>query len=323
MGRKKVVLIIILALFSILSLNLNSVFAQSGATPTTQSTETLVQTPSITDESVSSPTPTSTPEVSYTDLVEHFEKVTTWTLKASSVVTTVLGILGVIAGWLGIKTLRDMQTVRDNANESVRETNDAAKKAQDQIDKIEDERQAFIDESSQQFIALEDRATQLTKQFENELHQLSKDVKISQDTTRRLQHLQEARDSNPRVRLRALQQLANILDASMVSIMIERLISDKDSDVRAEAAYSLGKMLSEGSWDGEVIQEAEEALLQGIDNENESVRDEVLQALKKFACGDVPLSRAVYRQARQITNDDTSSEKFIQIAREILECLEG
>jgi len=142
-------------------------------------------------------------------------------------------------------------------------------------------------------------------------------------TTYRLQHLQEIRDPIPRIRLRALMQLANISDASIVSIMIERLTSDKDTDVRAEAAFSLGKILGEGGWDGEVIQGAEEALLQGLENENESIKDEAIQALKKLACADVPLSRAVYRQLRQITNDDTSSEKFIQIAQEILEYLGG
>jgi HEAT repeat protein len=321
MGRKKIVLIIIFAFFSITSLKINHVLAQGGTPQTPQLTETPTQAPPITATLVSSPIPTSTPEVSYTDLVEHFEKVTTWSLTTSSIVTTLLGILGVIAAWFGIKTFRDVQTIRDNANESVQETKDAVKKAQDQIDKIEDERQAFKDESNQQFKDLEDRAIQLTEQFENELRQLSKDIKISQDTTRWLQHLQEARDSNPRVRLRALQQLANISDTGVVSIMIERLTSDEDSDVRAEAAFSLGRMLCEGSWDGKVITEAEEALLQGIDDENESIRDEVLQALKKLACGDVSLSRAVYRRVRQIADDNTNSERVIQIVQNILECL--
>jgi len=106
--RLAIFLVVVLANFSLLGL-LTFVSAQVGstATPTPQPTAPPTAIPTLTLPQVTATPNTVTPS----DLVEHFERVTEFTMNTITIVVTLLGVLGIVAGYLSLKTIRGLEKI--------------------------------------------------------------------------------------------------------------------------------------------------------------------------------------------------------------------
>lgn len=90
-------------------------------------TPTLTATPIPTSTPVVPPQDSTSPkdEVTYKDLVEHYSSVTDLVLKIIGTVVTLLGVFGIVAGYLSLKTIRDLQKLVDDITKKVKDVEDS------------------------------------------------------------------------------------------------------------------------------------------------------------------------------------------------------
>jgi HEAT repeat protein len=242
--------------------NLASAQAGSNSTPTLTPEPTTAPT---TIAAQTQPQPTSTPDtVSYKDLVEHFERVTDLTLRIIGTVVTLLGILGIVAGYFSLKTVRDLEKLVDSVEKKVAG-----------IEQNVQDMQREVNMSKMQ-------ATALTNWYRT---------------------MVEVRDRNPEVRIRAVQQLGASNDIAAVSMLVELLMTDAATDVRIEAAYGLGQLLI-GGGEPKMLAEGVQALVEATKDESNKVRREAVEALDTIICSNVQLPRAAVQRLREIVEHD-------------------
>jgi HEAT repeat protein len=98
--------------------------ANQSPASTPVATPTLIPTP---DALTSQPKD----EVTYKDLVEHYAAVTDLVLKIIGTVVTLLGAFGIVAGYVSLKTIRDLQKLVDDVTKKVKEVEDSLTRVND------------------------------------------------------------------------------------------------------------------------------------------------------------------------------------------------
>lgn len=246
----------------------NLVSAQIGSTPAPTSTLKPTVTP-VAAAMPTQPQPISTPDtVTYKDLVEHFERVAEFTLKIIGTVVTLLGIFGIVAGYFSLKTIRDLEKLVDG---------------------------------------IEKRMQEIELKFPETQNMMNATIMQATTLTNRYRYMVELRDRNPEVRIRAAQQLGASNDISAVSLLVELLEADKVADVKIEAAYGLGQLLS-GGGEPRTLAEGIQALVEGTRDENDEVRREAVESLDTIVCSKVRLPRAAIQRLREIVKHDKSED---------------
>ncbi len=167
--------------------------------------------------------------------------------------------------------------------------------------------------------ALKDETGKLEAKISKLRDDLEESRKLYMDATNRLRYFLEVRDRNPELRTRAAQQLGASNDIAAVSILIELLENDPSVDVKLEAAYGLGQLLSEGGEPG-TLEEGVQALLEGTKDDSDIVRVEAVEALDTLICNDVRVPRTVYRRMQELVEHD-SMEDVVKAAETVLEHL--
>jgi len=242
--------------------------AQAGPNPT----PTLTPEPTTAPTTVAAPTQPQPPpvpdNVTYTDLVEHFEKVTDLTLKIIGTVVTLLGILGIVAGYFSLKTVRDLEKLVGSIEKRTQEIEREVQNTRDVMNVTRTEATALVN---------------------------------------RLRYISEIRDHNPEVRIRAVQQLGASNDIAAVSLLVELLMTDPVADVRIEATYGLGQLLS-GAAEPKTLAQGVKALVEGTRDDSDKVRREAVEALDTIICSNVQLPRAAVQRLREIVEHDTFAD---------------
>jgi HEAT repeat protein len=153
-----------------------------------------------------------------------------------------------------------------------------------------------------------------TETLESRVEDLQKKVK---DAENRIRYVFELRDRNYEVRIRAVQQLGASNDIAAVSMLIESLERDRSINVRMEAAYWLGRLLSDGG-ESEALREGLRALTTAAKHRNPGVRQVAIEALDTLVCNNVQLTRRTVQQLRAIARLDGSAT-VIEAAQTALE----
>lgn len=166
---------------------------------------------------------------------------------------------------------------------------------------------------------LRDATDELEAKIEKLKSELEESRQLTMDATDRLNYILELRDRNSEVRLRAAQKIAASNDIAAVSILVGLLENDQSVDVRLEAAYGLGRLISEGG-EPRTVEQGIQALLHGTRDSGEEVRVEAVMALDTLICSDLELPRSVHRRLQELVRHDTIKD-VVRAAREALEHL--
>lgn len=222
--------------------------------------------------------------VSSENLLAHFESVSSRTLDIAKWVVVILGTLAGASGVFGFKSFKDVHTL------------------------------------SHTIADLESQVSKLVSDVQEARKITQEARKSTMDATNRLRYLLEARDRNPEVRIRAAQKLGDSNDIGAVSILAELLETDQVADVKIEAAYGLGQLLSVGG-EPETLSEGTQTLILGTRDGNDEVRREAVEALDAIIRGNVQLSRMAIQRLREIVKHDTN-QGVIDAAQTALDHIE-
>lgn len=207
-----------------------------------------------------------------TDLVAHFERVTEKVLNLTNIaIYAITVIVGLVGGLVGIFGYKTLTEVREMAAELA-----GMREAQDKL------------------------------QME-----LERAEKISQNLQNRYRYLVECRDPNPETRKRAVQQLAYSKDIAVIPLVVEVLENDSNEDVRAEATFALGKLLSQTHG---TIPKGSDALISATKDSSFKVRVQAAESLELLIRNGVPLPRDAYQRLKEIANVEDNDSELAKVA---------
>jgi hypothetical protein len=193
------------------------------------------------------------------DLLDHFEKVTSLMLTVTTIVITALGVFGGLGLYYGKSTFNELSTQVEKLQSSISEMEITQGKLKSELTRAEG---------------------------------------ISQTLLNRYRYLVECQDSQPSVRLRAIQHLSASNDISVISLMSEMLIEDDNAEVRAEAAFALSTLLINSSVENGGI----DALISALNDRNLDVKLQAIQALDNLICNRAKLPRKAYVRLEKLSS---------------------
>ena len=214
-------------------------------------------------------------EVTYGDLIQHYDRVTgrifdlmTFSISFVTVLVAVGTLLGGILGYAARGFLKSLET-------SVSTVKLSLANIQEQVNTLEDD--------------------------------IRQERDVSRRTVESLRYSQEVVNPIAEVRIRAVQKLGASNDIGVVATLSELASGDTVSTVRAEAVYWLGQLLREGG-EPETLSGGIQGLVNASKDQDGTVRLEAVQALDTLVCNNIGLPRYAIQGLRSIAKDDTSLE---------------
>jgi len=259
---------------------------------TSTSVLTLSQPISSSNVSTSTQSVVETEPALYEDMLSHFEKVSSHILETAKWVVIIVGGLGGAAGILGsyltIKSTADIHSLnqeREALEGKVKQISDKVENMIENLQTAESKLEELIAETQKVQDRVSDAFGQLTRFY----------------------HLQDIRNKSPDVRIRVAQQLGESNDIRSMSLLADLLEDDLVPEVKVEAAYGLGQLLSVGG-EYETLLEGVRVLLNGTRDENEHVRRESVEAMCTILSNGIELPRIAVQRLHEILKHDKSAD---------------
>jgi HEAT repeat protein len=163
------------------------------------------------------------------------------------------------------------------------------------------------------------KATLETMQEEDKTlkKQLSEAYAATTKAQHHFYHLQEVKNPNPVVRIRAIQQLGQNNDIATVSLLTNIAQTETENNVKLEAIHWLGRTLrstTEGATFGEGIS----ALVSATEHNDAQVRNSAIEALDHLIGSNMTIPQYIIQRIRVVaqSDSDATTKKSAQDALE-------